>query len=192
MMTEIERLRTVAANYEAMQGLKLVPMALPVAYAGIGALADGMGGWGALVGFVLTTAVAFALAHAAGRWYQQRYGVVRPTRAQRREMAVRCGGAIVLVLGAALLDAWLDLRVALFGIAAATAFAAYWRTYTGLTRQHVVAAASIAAASFLGLFLDRDTAWGILFLTLAVAYAVVGLLDHKTLASTLAPAPDAA
>lgn len=191
-MTDYERLRTVTANYEALQGLKLVPMALPVAYAGIGAFVDGMNEWAALVGFLLTTAAAFVLAYLAGRWYERRYGVVRPTREQRRRMAIRTTIAIALVLATALLDSWLRLRISLFGITTAGVLLAYWRAYTGLTRHHVVAAAAIAAASFLGLFIERGAAWGILFLTFAVAYAVVGLLDHRTLASTLAPAAEGA
>ena len=191
-MTDYERLRSVTANYEAMQGLKLVPMALPVAYGGIGAFVDGMGEWPALVGFLVTTAVAFVLAHAAGRWYVRHYGVAKPSREQRRRMAVHTTVAATLVLAAALLDSWLQLRVSLFGLVGAAVLFAYWRAYIGLARHHVVAAAAIAAASFLGLFVDRGAAWGILFLTFAVAYAVVGLLDHRTLTSTLAPAPDTA
>ena len=191
-MTELERLRTVAANYEAMQGLKLVPMALPVAYGGIGAFVDGMNEWAALIGFLATTAVAFVLAYIAGRWYERRYGVVRPTREQRRRMAVHTSIAAALVLAAALIDSWLRPPVSLFGLTGAVVLLAYWRTYIGLARHHLIAAGAIAAASFLGLFIDRGAAWGILFLTFAVSYAVVGLLDHRTLASTLAPAPDAA
>ncbi len=188
MHQDLDRLRTVTANYETYQGLKLIPSALPVGYAGIAQLA-GLTGNAALVGFVIAGTLSLVLTWLAGRWYQGRFGVVRPTRAQRWAFATRCTLAIGAMVVAAALDNRLELPVVLFGLTGALVLAWYWHSAEALRPLHLAGIAALAIVSCLPLAgVAGETVYAVLFLTFAVVYLVVGIVDHRYLMEALPPA----
>lgn len=193
-MDDLSRLQNVTANYEAYQGLRLVPAALPVAYGGVAALAGGaLDGAVGLAAFLSSVTLAVALGVFIGRWYQRRYGVVRPTKEQKRATAVRSLAAMGVVGAAALAGLWLEPPVPVFGLVLAAVLALYYRSVGGVRAVHRVATGAIAIVSLLPLAGAGDgTTWGALFLTTAAAFVVIGLADHRYLTVALPPTPEQA
>jgi hypothetical protein len=193
-MHDLSRLHHVTANYEAYQGLRLVPTALPVAYGGVAALAGGaLEGAVGLAGFLGSVALAVGLGAFIARWYTRRYGVVRPTKEQKRATAVRSLAAVAVVGAAALAGIWLDPPVPVFGLAMAAVLALYYRSVGSMRAVHALGTVAIALVSLLPLVGVADgTTWGALFLTTAAAFVVVGLADHRYLSVALPPSPEQA
>jgi hypothetical protein len=182
-MHDLERLRAVTQHFEELQGLRLVPASVALAFAGLGAL------WTSLLDEHTGLAVFLALlilgvggALVLGRWYERRFGVVEPTQSQRRRWALACAGGLVAVTLAALVDAGLRPPVIVFGLTLAGLLFVYWRSLGGPRGHHLVAVGLVAAASLLPLAgLGRSQAAGAVFLALGAAYAVAGVLDHRSL-----------
>jgi len=193
-MNDLSRLQNVTANYEAYQGLRLVPTALPIAYGGVAALAGGtLEGAVGLAAFLGSVALAVGLGIFIGRWYEERYGVVRPTKEQKRATAMKSLAAVGVVGAAAVAGIWLDPPVPVFGLVMAAVLALYYRSAGGMRAVHGVATAAIALVSLLPLVGVADgTTWGALFLTTAAAFVVIGLADHRYLSVVLPPTPEQA
>lgn len=193
-MNDLSRLQNVTANYEAYQGLRLVPTALPIAYGGVAALAGGtLEGAVGLAAFLGSVALAVGLGIFIGRWYEGRYGVVRPTKEQKRATAMKSLAAVGVVGAAAVAGIWLDPPVPVFGLVMAAVLALYYRSAGGMRAVHGVATAAIALVSLLPLVGVADgTTWGTLFLTTAAAFVVIGLADHRYLSVVLPPTPEQA
>ena len=191
---ELGRIAAVTRNYEALQGLKLMPSALPVAVAGLGTLGVGdLTGTRGLVAFLASSAVAVALTVWLGRWYERHYGKVQPTKPQRRAWCAWFAAGLGAIAIGALLDWWLSPPVLLFGIAGAGVLAIYWRALVGFRLHHALAVTALVVASCLQLFgVAGETAFGITMLTYAAVYVCVGYLDHRGLKSILPPVQGAA
>lgn len=201
--SDLTRMRYITRNYGAMQGLRLVPWGVAVLvatplYGGWHFTQSGL--WLAL--WLLPFAVGLGLYGLVGVYYARTFGRVRP--AHRLTIGQRAALWVALVVVAFLLPRGVSphLMLAVFSVAAVVATALQlWRTDGLPSRAHWVVLVALLAAVNLPLLLplpllrpERWSAYTLLALWLAswsLCLIVGGLLDHRLLVRTLAPAPEA-
>jgi hypothetical protein len=187
---DLESLRRTTANYACLQGLKIAPWSVPLLVVAAASAPWWPVPYGAptIALLVVSFAGAALVSLRLGRFYVRRFGVVRPTRTQRRRWAVWSACGFVVVVGAAFADAALQPRVIVFGVVLAAALLLYWERVLGLRRRHVLLAGLLVAVSAVRLVLPdvaREDAWSLLLAAIAIVYALAGLSDHRHLVRTL-------
>lgn len=186
---ERRELESAAATYAYLRGLLGIPGGLLVLLAALGNWE-----WGPLRHTWVFLAVALALAAMAlliSRYYEENYGRVTLSRAQRRRAAAAVIVGAPLMFGASLLlrsrAGWsLDLPVnaipASFGLLMLATYAA-----GGVLRMHhVIVFGSVAAAGLLPVWDGADPSnTGLVLISAAII--ATGLLDHRLLVRTFGP-----
>jgi hypothetical protein len=130
-MKSLDQIRMITTNFSALQGLKIVPLGLLLAVVSLWANAhrgparDILFPGGCMV-------AAYFLYWLIGRYYEQTYGIVQPTFAQRKSEWARglIGGLVGLVAFWA--DVSFDLKISLIGLFIAGAILA---EYVRMDRQ---------------------------------------------------------
>jgi hypothetical protein len=192
-MDDLRRLRYVTERYEQLQGLRLVPLALPFLLSSVwreGRLAwvPWTHGVGVRIWFLALVALAIRLSLAARTYYRRRFGAVQPALSLRAPLAGSLFAALFSV--AACLQHGVQPSVS--GPLAVVALGlAYVGLVGGAARLHYLAVAA-ATALFAGLgplgvpLHTRDVLFDQL---IGIGFIVVGLGDHLLLRRTLAPVP---
>ncbi len=186
---ERRELESAAATYAYLKGLLGIPGGLLAILAALGNWA-----WGPLRHAWVFLAVALMLAAMAlliSRYYEEHYGRVTLSRAQRRRAAAAVIVGAPLMFGASLLlrsrAGWsLDLPVnaiaASFGLLMLATYAA-----GGVLRtHHVIVFGSVAAAGLLPVWDGADPS-NIGLVLIGAAIIATGLLDHRLLVRTFGP-----
>ena len=191
----LERLRHVTANYRCMQGLRMVPFGLYLAFGALlktiwrpdsGLLSEPIP---ELLGITLALIASWRIA----AYYKRTYGDVQ-SLPRTTPWIVGYGAACGLVLLGLVADAFLTLPVSGFALAVAVLMVVYWRV-TGSFQSHYLWAAGVVALTALASVPLQELArpyvspplsgLTIYLAIVGAAYAVAGFLDHRNLVSIL-------
>lgn len=191
-MDRLQQIRYVTQRYRHLQGLRLIPLAVPFLAsaawrAGYLGWAPGTAGrgpehWVAII-FLLSLVAAIAF----GPYYQRQFGAVQP------QWRIRGPLTLVGSVGALALAMWLQSRqpaaisLPLLVIAASVG---YVGVLDGLTRPHYLAvSASCLSLAMLGAGVAPHTRVVLLDAATGTGLIVVGLGDHLVIRRTLTPGP---
>jgi len=195
---DLERVRYVTTNFNYLQGLAMMPVGVIfLAFAAIEVGWLPVPGWGSIVGLGL----ALVLAWTAHQYYNRTFGRVVSESCIPRNPN---WGAIIgvwtlglgLMIGALLLDTWLNPPVILFGLTtAALTFAYYWPRRSFAAHYLAIAGviALISLFPLVGGSIDNPVFRPSIlsFVIMGLLFVVGGLFDHILLARTLKPIPEA-
>lgn len=182
----------VTANYCLWQGLRLLPMGAVWFLVALrwspwwpltGSWSDGA--------FVMICALALLGSSVMGRYYRRTFGDVRALPGQHaRRDATKWFVVYPALLIALLVDAYLQPRVLISGLAWAIAVLAYWSS-TGRGRRHYLWGGFllmlIGLAPAAGLTQSGRTGLALFFAILGLIHVVGGLLDHRELRRMFPP-----
>lgn len=204
-MRDLERVRYVTANYERLQGLKVVPSgvvllllsALTLLRFDLPGMAPEEEGalFGVLffLGGIFGILVATVLGWIVGGWYERRYGKVRRSPPGRRAVALLVVGTVAF-WAAYTLDATLRPPVYLPCLVIGATGTVFWWPERRFRAHYLLAATAFVVVGLLPLFgvLPRGFASEPdLLLALAGLSAVaVGVLDHLLLTKTMKALPE--
>ena len=189
---DLERIRSVTANYFFWQGLRWVPggvVMLVLALADLGVLPAPR--WGGAATLVLLAAAMYVSARL-GRYYARTFGRVRGTPGQHaRREAIKWRLVYPAMALSLVADAWLRWPFFLSGVVWAAAVVAYWWS-TGRGREHYLVAATLLALTALlpaaGLVLPGKQILDVFIALVGIIFIVGGILDHLELRRILRPA----
>jgi hypothetical protein len=204
-VTTAEQARRIVGHFDALQGLRLVPLGIALLCMGAAEAAfplnrDGVRAhlsillW-LLAGVVVAFALAILICTRISAWYRRQYGSVEPTAHQRR-MAGLIGGFATLLIALPLnvegalrgyFDEGWPVNISL--LALSLGIVAYW-WYLGRYARHYLVLAGVGLALGLASIagLPPPTwAWHLRETTIyfALASIIAGLLDHRMLSRNL-------
>ena len=189
------RLRFVTSHYAQLQGLRLLPLAFPFLVSA--AWRNGQLAWvpgtqrhGSTYWFFLLLSIAVVFARILSRYYEERFGYVRPTG--RLKAVLGTVGFLVVFLVAVSWQQTFHTPFSLPAIVIACAIG-YLGVAGGEPRPHYLALAAMwcvfaSLPSFGVAFAVRDV---LLDQLTAVGFIVIGIGDHLMLRRTLQPVPHA-
>ncbi len=182
-------LETAAVRATYLRGLTAVLLGVLFLLTGAGNL-----GWDPLGNaFVFLSVLAAVGAGYAvlSRFYDERYGRVRLTqRHQLRFAAVSFACFGTGLVAGTLLDVRLDLPVSLFAVTFGIAMLVWSAASVGLRRHHLVVWGGLVVAGLLPLWGGFDDRASVGWFPVGVATIVAGVLDHRTLATSVGPTDD--
>ena len=191
-MDPLQRLRYVTQRYPDLQGLRLIPLAVPFLMsaawrAGYLRWVPGTTGRGPQHWFAIVFVVALVGATALGSYYRRRFGVVQPLS------RIRGLFTALTSLAAFAFAIWLQskqphtLSLPLLVIAASIGYAG---VLDGLPRTHYLAvSASCLALGMLCAGTAPQTRVVLRDALTGIGLIVIGLGDHLLIRRTLQPAP---
>lgn len=194
MMKDLEKARFITKNYQALQGLVLVPLGGFMVIFGIGRLL-GIPGFqqGDCSLMLIAFPIVIALTLAARKYYRQRFGEVRRETSKKESWLVlgSVGGWFLLSMLDMTLLGNLPVSFTMLGFALFFAMIAY--ASDGRRLHYYFLAAGLVFIAFLPLLdvvgkMDLFSGqWhGNLFV--GAVLIIGGLLDHRLLVHTLTPA----
>ena len=189
---ELERIRSVTANYFFWQGLRWVPLGLVIMAFGLRHTP-----WWPLAGpwedlFLLAlVALVMAACPLIGRYYWRTFGQVRDdAEAHRHCEATKWFLVYPLMISSLVVDMVFKPALLVTGPVWAAGILAYWRS-TGRGRPHYLVASlcmlALSAVQWSGLVEPGRRMFSVFGLTLGAVYIVCGLLDHRELCRVLRP-----
>jgi hypothetical protein len=189
---ELERIRSVTANYFFWQGLRWVPLGLVIMIFGLKytpwwPLA---GAWDDVFIFALVAIVTVS-SLLIGRYYRRTFGQVRhdPDAHQRRE-AMKWFLVYPLMVASLVIDIVFKPAFFVTGLVWSAGILAYWNS-TGRGRPHyLVASVGMLALSFipwLGFVEPGKQMFSVFAVVLGATYIIGGMLDHRELCRILRP-----
>jgi hypothetical protein len=193
MDRDLLRIRRVTANYFFWQGLRWVPLGLPLLLLGVADLTGRPlpGAWGDL-GLPAAVALAAAVSWALGGYYRRTFGRVQddPGAHALRDLLKWCV-VYPAMFASLVVDVAYSPAAYLTGPVWGAGILAYWWS-TGRGRPHYpVAALAMASLSLVqagGLVAPGRPMFGLFATLLGTIYIVGGLLDHLELRRVLRPA----
>jgi hypothetical protein len=195
-MTNLEKIRYLAANLPELQGLKAVPAGLFLSYAFLKKPGD----------FTLDCLLVpglIALYLLIHRYYQRTFGRVETTKEYRRNYYLLSIAVMVIVLGGILVEIYSPMPISMFAIAFALAmlWSHTWMVQQAGSRNLAIFPAGLVciALVFLSAFLPLlgDEAIGkvgflrsgenFVVVVVGILYALYGVFEHLFLVRSLAP-----
>ena len=183
-MDGLTRIRYITRNFDALQGLRMVPFGFYFLALGAGWLGE-QGDLSLGLPALVLTLIAYWL---TGRYYASRYGLVTATKAGRAANLLVPLGVILLLWGAAALDFWLRLPVSILGLTMAVVLLGLWWLHEQRNRVHYAVMGGLVALISLMPLGGVGQGWsiiqppGALFsLLLGGIFVVGGILDHLIL-----------
>lgn len=201
-MLDLKRVQYIAANYYYLQGLKIVPLGIIfVVWAAMrGGLIQSnewiyefLSVWGFAIGFGLYGFIQLFYDRVYGR---AGFEMCLPEPGKRLASFARMTAIVVALIGAAMLDQWLQPPVLLFGLTIAGLMLVYYWPRRDFAMHYMIMALLIAAASLLPL-ISMLTGDGSLkpavasFAMVGLVFIVGGILDHLLLVRTMRPVSEA-
>ena len=189
-MHERDELRSKAAAYGQLRGLRFVPLGAILILA---ALANaGVGPFGNPWAFPVALLVLGAACLPLYRHYDEHYGRVSPSAAQQARALAALALAAAVMIGVSLLlrsrASWsLDLPVNPIAVAFALVMLISYASGGGLRAHQAAVAGALLLAGALPVWEGEDPGNAGLVLS-GAAIAISGILDHRLLVRTFGPA----
>lgn len=187
-MENLTRIRYITRNFDALQGLKMIPF-------GLYFLATGAG-WLGEQGDLSLSLPAFALTILAywliSRYYARNFGRVNSESSSLVHNFFLPLAVILILWVAAAVDYWMRLPISIFGLTLAAILFGWWWLQEQRTRKHYAVMAGLIALISLAPLSGIGEGWsiiqppGTLFdLLLGVIFVIGGILDHVILINNL-------
>lgn len=189
---DLDRIRSVTANYFFWQGLRWVPLGFVIIFLGLS-----LAPWWPLTGFwshvALFAAIVIATAGSswAGTYYAQTFGrVSEKPGAHQRRATLKWLLVYPLMLISLIIDFTYGSAFFISGPVWAVGILAYWWS-TGRGRRHYLVAAfcmiSLSLVQWRGLVAPGKSMYAVFATLLGATYVIGGLLDHFELREVLKP-----
>lgn len=180
------RVRYITRNFDALQGLKMVPFGLFFLAMGAGWLGEQGDLSLSLPAFVLTLLASWLI----GRYYARNLGRVNSERSNLANNFLLPLAVVLILWIAAAVDYWMRLPVSIFGLTLAIVLLGWWWLQEQRMRIHYAIMAGLIALISLAPLGGIGEGWsiiqppGTLFnLLVGVIFMVGGILDHLILVS---------
>jgi hypothetical protein len=190
---ERKKLESAAWHYTHLRGLFAVPGGALLVLAALGNWE-----WGPLRHdwlFVAALLAAMTASLAIARYYNEHYGRITISAAQRARAAAAAVGTAALMFGVSLLlrsdvDWSLDLPVNGVAAALAAGFLSYYALTVGVKPHHAIIWGSLLVAAVLPVWggLDLTDTSNVGLVLAGVAAMASGVFDHRFLVRSLEPA----
>lgn len=183
-MDNLARVRYITRNFDALQGLKMVPFGLFFLTMGAGWLGEQGDLSLSLPAFVLTLLVYWLI----GRYYTRNFGRVNSERSNLVNNFILPLAVILILWVAAAVDYWMPLPVSIFGLTLAVILFVWWWLQEQRTRIHYAVMAGLIALISLAPLGGIQEGWSIIqqpgtifYLLVGAIFVIGGILDHLIL-----------
>lgn len=201
-LQDLKRIRYIAGHYNALRGLKLLPVGLGLIAIAIWSfwlraaiLPGGENAWEDIVAFLLMYSVVFALEQLTERYYRRKFGqVVMPPQEEASWRLMTILLFFIYIMGTGI-DSSFHPIISTFGLAAALFLCFYWWQMGREQTHYLVLGLLVAVVSMLPLcssslhamlFLQGNAQYYHLVDLLAgVIFFVGGIFDHILLMRAL-------
>ncbi len=186
-METMHRIRFITENYEALQGLRIVPIWTGLLFVSLLRLAFPDGG--IIRSFLILFSLVFAIIMTVwvDGYYKRYFGTVKR---HGSKVSIWLNWIVVVFFAAMFVDVFLQLPISILALIAALFMAYLWHVSRGLLPHYPILAILFGLIAIMPIFLPTETRYDAMQLLVGIIFVFTGILDHRMLESSLHPHKD--